>query len=317
MTRKVISIVTAVYNEEDNVEDCHKAVRALFDGPLADYDFEHIFADNCSTDRTVEVLRRMSEVESRIKIILNARNFGPMRSSFNALMAVSGDAAIPLLAADLQDPPEMIVEFVRQWEQGFEVVHGVREARDEAKLMVAVRRTYYGMVSKLSSVQVPPNVGEFQLIDRKVVDALKKFDDHYPYPRGLIARCGFRTTGVPYTVRARQHGISKNRLWHLIDQGLNGLVSTSNLPLRMSMIAGLAISVLSISFAIIELLINLIFFRELQAPGIGLLITALFFFSGVQLFFIGVLGEYIGSIHSQVRGGPVVIERGRINFKEE
>ncbi|CAA7621642.1 glycosyltransferase family 2 protein [Magnetospirillum sp. UT-4] len=314
MTRKIISIVTAVFNEEDNVEECHKAVRALFDGPLADYDFEHIFADNCSTDRTVEILRRMAEAEPRIKVILNARNFGPMRSSFNALMATSGDAAVPLLAADLQDPPELIVEFVKRWEEGFEVVHGVREARDEGRVLSAVKAVYYRTVSQLSSVQVPPNVGEFQLIDRKVVEALRSFDDHYPYPRGMIARCGFRTTGIPYRVKARARGMSKNRVWNLIDQGMNGLVSTSNVPLRVSMIAGLVISVLAISFAILELFINLLFFREFQAPGIGLLITALFFFSGVQLFFIGVLGEYIGSIHAQVRGGPLVVERGRINF---
>lgn len=312
--RKVISIVTAVYNEEDNVEECHKAVRALFDGPLAAYDFEHVFADNCSSDRTVEILRRMAEAEPRIKVILNARNFGPMRSSFNALLATSGDAAVPLLAADLQDPPELIVEFVKRWEEGFEVVHGVREARDEGPILSLVKSAYYRTVSKLSSVNVPPNVGEFQLIDRKVVEALRGFDDHYPYPRGMIARCGFRTTGIPYRVLARARGLSKNRLWNLIDQALNGLVSTSNIPLRLSMIGGLVIAALSIAFAFFELLINLVFFREFQAPGIGLLIIALFFFSGVQLFFIGVLGEYIGSIHSQVRGGPIVVERGRINF---
>jgi len=315
--RKLISIVTAVYNEEDNVEACHAAVKALFEGPLKDYDFEHVFADNCSTDATVAVLERMAGAEPRIKVILNARNFGPMRSAFNALMATTGDAAVPLLAADLQDPVSLIADFVKLWEQGFEVVHGVRETREEGPVMVAVRRAYYRVVAGMSSVTVPPNVGEFQLIDRKVVDALRRFDDHYPYTRGMIARCGFKTTGIPYRVQARQRGISKNRLWHLLDQGMNGLVSTSNVPLRLSMIAGLILSVASMAYAVVQLLINVLFFRELSAPGIGQLTIALFFFSGVQLFFIGVLGEYIGSIHAQVRGGPVVVERGRINLDRE
>ena len=315
--RKLISIVTAVYNEEDNVDECARAVRALFEGPLADYDFEHIFADNCSTDGTRAALERLAAADPRIKVILNARNFGPMRSSFNALMASSGDAAVPLLAADLQDPPALIVDLVRLWEAGHEVVQAVREQRDEGRLMVAVRRTYYRTVSRLSSVEVTPNVGDFQLIDRKVVEALHRFDDRYPYIRGLIARCGFRTAGISYRVEARRRGVSKNSLWNLVDQGLNGLVSTSNVPLRICMLIGLLLSAFSLAYALIELVVGLVYFRAFQAPGIAQLTVALFFFSGVQLFFIGVLGEYIGSIHAQVRGGPTVIERGRINFEVE
>ncbi|HSV30092.1 MAG TPA: glycosyltransferase family 2 protein [Candidatus Omnitrophota bacterium] len=315
--RKLISIVTPVYNEEGNVEECAKMVRALFDdgGPLAAYDLEHIFADNCSTDATVPALRKLAEADKRVKVILNARNFGPFRSTFNALKSANGDAVVPLLAADLQDPVEMIADFVRLWEDGFEVVQGVRETREEGRVMVAIRRLYYRSVSALSSVNVPPNVGEFQLIDRKVVEALKQHDDYYPYIRGMIARCGFRVTGLPYRVQARKRGMSKNRMWHLVDQGLNGVISTSNVPLRISMIAGLALSALSIVYALLQLLINLVFWRELSAPGIAQLTVAIFFFSGVQLFFIGLLGEYIGAIHSQVRGGPLVVERERINFQ--
>lgn len=314
--RKLISIVTPVYNEQDNVEECHKAIRALFDGPLADYDFEHIFADNCSTDATATVLARMAQEEKRIKVILNARNFGPFRSTFNAIRSARGDAVVPLLAADLQDPVDMIADFVRLWEQGYEVVQGIRETREEGAVMVAVRRLYYRTVTALSSVNVPPNVGEFQLIDRKVVEALRQFDDYYPYIRGLIARCGFKVTGLPYRVAARQRGMSKNRMWHLVDQALNGIISTSNVPLRISMMAGLGLSALSILYAFLQLFINLLFWREFSAPGIASLTVALFFFSGVQLFFMGILGEYIGAIHSQVRGGPLVVERGRINFDE-
>ncbi|MBI5163197.1 MAG: glycosyltransferase family 2 protein [Magnetospirillum sp.] len=314
--RKLISIVTAVYNEEDNLSECVEAVRRLFAGSLAAYDYEHVFADNASTDRTVAMLTALAATDPHIKVILNARNFGPGRSCFNALLATKGDAAVPLLACDLQDPPELIAEFVRLWEQGYEVVQGVREERDEGPVMVAIRRLYYRTVSSLSAVAVAPNVGEFQLIDRKVVEALKRFDDTYPYIRGMIARCGFKVAGVPYKYLARARGISKNRLWGLVDQGLNGIISTSNVPLRLALAVGLGLSVLSILYALIQLVIGLIFFREFQAPGVAQLTVAVFFFSGVQLFFIGILGEYIGSIHAQVRGGPPVIERGRINFED-
>lgn len=312
--RKLISIVTPVWNEELNVVDCHDAVKRLFEGELTAYDYEHIFCDNASTDRTVPLLRELAARDPHVRVILNARNFGPLRSVFNALLATRGDAVVPLLAADLQDPPEVIVEFVRHWEAGHEVVYGIRANREEGWLMRTIRRWYYRMVTRLADIAIPPDVGEFQLIDRVIVEALRQCDDYYPYLRGLIASCGFRSTGVAYTWRARRRGLSKNRLYTLIDQGLNGLVSFTNVPLRLCLFFGFGLAVLSLLFAVAIFIVNLLFFRQLAPPGIPTLVVAIFFFSGVQLFFFGVLGEYISAIHSQVRKRPLVVERGRINF---
>ena len=311
---KIISIITPVYNEELNVEICYNAVCDLFANALSDYDYELTFADNASSDRTIEILRELAAKDRRVKVILNARDFGPSRSAFNAIKSASGDAVITLFPADLQDPPEVIAQFVERWEEGYDVVYGVRKQRDENRIMTGIRRTYYRLVSSLSSIDVPPDVGDFQLIDNKVLNSLKRHDDYYPYIRGLIASCGFRSTGVPYNWAARKHGISKNSLYTLLDQGLNGVISLSNVPLRLSMLLGFFLASASIFYAFLQLILNITYYRETSEPGIATLITGMFFFSGVQLFFIGVIGEYIGAIHGQVRGGPRVVEIERLNF---
>ncbi len=312
--RKCISIVTPCYNEELNVADCYQAIKDLFARHFPQYDYEHIFCDNASQDSTPDILARLAAADPRVKVILNAANFGPFRSMFNGLMATSGDAVVVQMVADLQDPPELIVDFIRHWEQGYDIVYGIRAQREEGLLLRSVRQVYYRTVSRLASINVPPNVSEFQLIDRQVVDALRQFDDYYPYIRGMIAYCGFRSIGIPHTWHARKKGFSKNRLYHLVDQGLNGLISLSNVPMRVCMLLGTIVSAFSILYAVVSLAMNLFYFRQIAAPGIPTLIVALFFFSGVILFFLGVLGEYISAIHSQVRRRPPVVERARFNF---
>ncbi len=312
--RRTLSILTPCFNEQENVRDCYEAVCRLFENELAAYDREHVFCDNASTDRTVEILKAIARDDPRVKIIVNARNFGPFRSAFNGLLATGGDAVLVFLAADLQDPPELIPDLVRRWEEGYEVVYAIRRRREENRLLAGARRLYYRLVTQLADVSIPPDVGEFQLIDRRVVEALRRFDDYYPYIRGMIAACGFRATGIEYTWRARKKGLSKNRWYHLVDQGLNGLISFSNLPMRICMLAGLGLATASIAYALVQLFVNLIFLRQLVQPGIATLIVALFFFSGVQLLFLGVVGEYVAAIHAQVRRRPLVIERERVNF---
>jgi polyisoprenyl-phosphate glycosyltransferase len=314
--RKLISIVTPCFNEAENVEECHRAIRELFDGELAAYDFEHIFSDNASTDTTPEILRRMAAADRRVKVILNARNFGPFRSDFNGLLHATGDAVLVLFAADQQDPPEVLPEMVRRWQEGYEVVYGIRANREEGWMMRGVRKLYYRLVRRFAEVDIPVDAGEFQLIDRAVADQLRKVDDYYPYIRGLIASCGFRRTSIPYTWKARRRGLSKNRLYHLLDQGLNGLISFTNLPMRLCLLAGLVIAALSATAAIVNSVINLMH-RGIAPPGIPTLTAAVFFFGGVQLAFLGVLGEYISAIHSQVRRRPLVVERELINFDPE
>lgn len=310
----VISVVTPCYNEELNVRECRDAVRDVFVRELPGYDYEHIFCDNASTDATLERLRELAAEDPRVRVIANARNFGPFNSMFNGLLACTGDAIIPFVPADLQDPPELIPQFVREWQAGHEIVYGVRAEREETAALHAVRRAYYRLVSRFANIEIPLNAGEFTLIDRKVLAALRQCDDYYPYLRGLIANTGFRSTKIPYTWRARKRGFSKANTYALIDQGLNGLISFTNVPMRLVMFTGFTIAAVSILYAIATFLIALIWYRELAAPGIQTLIVALFFFSGVQLFVLGFLGEYISAIHFQVRKRPLVIERERVNF---
>ncbi len=314
MSGKTISIVSPCWNEEDNVRPCYEAIRSLFEERLPGYEFEHIFCDNGSTDRTVEVLRELAAEDGRVKVIVNSRNYGPFRSAFNAILRATGDAVVPMLAVDLQDPPELIVTFVEKWEEGYQVVAGARRVRREPFLLRSVRKLYYRIVSALADFSIPPDVGEFQLIDRVIVEGLRQFDDHYPYIRGMIADCGYDVTTVDYEWRRRERGVSKNRLYHLIDQGLNGIISFTSVPLRLATLAGFTIALLSASWAIVQLVYNILRFREATMPGIASILVAVFFFAGVQLMFLGFLGEYIGAIHSQVRRRPLVIERETINF---
>jgi polyisoprenyl-phosphate glycosyltransferase len=312
--KELISVITPCFNEEANVVECYETVQAVFDGLLPDYDYEHIFCDNASSDRTVEILKEISVKDRRVKIIVNSRNFGPFRSLFNGLMSSSGDAVVVFLPADLQDPPEVIVDFIRLREQGYEVVYGIRKHREESWIMRTIRRAYYRLVSRMANIQIPVDVGEFQLVDRKVVEALRQCDDYYPYIRGMIAGCGFRSVGVEFTWKARKRGLSRNRLYDLIDQGLNGMISFTNVPLRLCMFLGFLVAMLSFLYGTSALILNLVYYRELAPPGIPTLIVALFFFFGFQLLLIGVLGEYISAIHSQVRKRPLVVERERVNF---
>jgi glycosyltransferase involved in cell wall biosynthesis len=311
---KTISIVTPCYNEELNIRDCHEAVRALFDRELGDYRREHIFCDNASTDSSIDILRAIAKEDPAVRVVLNARNFGPLRSTFNGVMASTGDAVLLFLPADMQDPPELLPEFVKLWEQGFEIIYGVRAVREERWLMRKLRDWYYRLLIRFSEFKVPPGVGDFQLVDRRVVNAMRVVRDNYPFMRMMTFECGGRAIGVPYTWRARKKGLSKNRLAALIDQGINGFVSFTTAPLRLSLYIGFGLAFLSLLYAVINFVIGIVRYQTIAEPGIMTLVVAFFFFGGVQLFILGILGEYILAIYGQVREKPVVFERERINF---
>lgn len=314
MKRKKISVVTPCFNEEGNVKNCYERLKKVFNKQLSNYDYEHIFCDNYSTDKTSEILRDIASYDKNVKIILNSRNFGAFNSMFNGLVSATGNAVIPFLPADMQDPPELIPDFVKKWEAGFEVVYGVRSNREEHALMHLIRKLYYRVINKFANINIPLNVGEFTLIDQKVHIALKQHEDYYPYIRGMIANCGFKSSMISYTWKARSSGSSKTSMYGLIDAGLNGLISFTNLPMRICMFIGFAIAFMSIIYSFYILVATLVIFNGVPHSGIPTLTVALFFFSGLNLFFLGVLGEYISAIHFQVRKKPLVIERERINF---
>lgn len=308
---KHISIVTPCYNEEENVEPLYERVKQVFAG-LPDYSYEHLFIDNASKDKTVAVLRRLAEHDKNVKVIVNARNFGHIRSPYHAMMQTTGAAVISIVA-DFQDPPELIEQFLKKWQEGYKIVLGVKEGAQESRLMYWIRSIYYRLVSRLADIELVKQFTGFGLYDRQVIDILRQINDPYPYFRGLIADIGFESCKIPYHQPGRRRGITKNNFYSLYDLAMLGIVNHSRVPLRLATMAGFLMSGLSLLAAFGYLAAKLLFWYWFTV-GVAPLIISLFFFSSVQLFFIGILGEYIGAIHTQVQKRPLVIEQERINF---
>jgi polyisoprenyl-phosphate glycosyltransferase len=311
---KTISIITPCYNEEASIRECYDTIRQVMDTHLPGYGREHIFCDNCSTDRTVEILREIAAADPSVKVIVNARNFGILRNNYNGVLAATGDAVILFMPVDMQDPPDLIPEFVKHWESGIEIVYGIRAEREEPFLLRNARKAYYQVLSRLSYIDYPPNVGDFQLVDRRVVDSMKRIDDAQPFMRMMPFEVGFKSLGIAYTWRARKHGVSRNAFLSMIDQGLNGLISFSHAPVRIALWTGVAISFVSFLYTIGVFLAVAFGWVKAEA-GIPTVILAVFFFGGIQLLFLGVIGEYVLAIFNQVRRRPIVFERERINFQ--
>lgn len=311
--KPLISIVTPCFNEELNVLNCANELKAVMETQCPSYDYEHIFVDNSSTDSTFDTLKELALTDSRVKVILNSRNVGPFRNMWHGLKNASGNAIIPLLPADLQDPADVIPEFIKLWEQGNLVVHGVRRNRREFFLMRIARSTYYRVIRKFADVDIPLDAGEFMLIDRRIADSILSLDDQYPYIRGLVAQCGAQSGFVQYDWKQRKVGKSRNSLVDLIDQAINGFVSTSKIPARLALLVGFLLSAAGIVGAIATTALFLIHRGE-AAVGVPTAIVAIFFFAGIQLLFLGLIGEYVLSIHGQVRKAPPMFELARINL---
>jgi glycosyltransferase involved in cell wall biosynthesis len=311
---KKITIITPCFNEELNVETCAIELRKVMEKDLSNYRYEHIFTDNASTDSTMEKLRQLALNDKNIKVILNSRNVGPFRNMWNAMKKSEGDAVIPLLPADLQDPPSVIPKLVEKWELGYLVVYGERSKRQESLFMRLLRKIYYRIIHKFSEDKIPVNSGEFLLADRKVINSILSNDDYYPYIRGLIAQTRVSSSSVKYTWVKRARGKSKNNLLSLIDQAINGFVSTSRIPARLALLGGFLLSAIGLVFALFTAISILVFNVEVQ-PGIPTIIVGIFFLGGIQLLFLGIIGEYVLSIHGQVRRNPPMFEIENINFK--
>jgi glycosyltransferase involved in cell wall biosynthesis len=307
----LISIVTPCFNEEDNVERTYGEVKKLFAG-LGKYRYEHLFIDNASTDRTVEILRRIAARDKNVRVIVNSRNFGHIRSPMHGLMQTRGDAAI-FVVADLQDPLTLIPVFLDHWEKGAKSVLGVKVRSKEHPLMFMLRRIYYRVVNLLADIELVENFYGFGLYDRAVVEAIRAMDDPYPYGRGMICEIGFQPVKIEYTQNRRERGITKNNFYTLYDMAMLGITSHSKVPLRLATMLGFTTAGLSFLAGSAYFVYKLLFWQNFSV-GIAPLVVGLFFFGSVQLFFIGILGEYIGAIHTQVVHRPLVVERERINF---
>ncbi len=309
--RPLLSVVTGTFNEAGNIEEFVRRVEAVFSG-LEKYRYEILVIDNASIDDTPEILRRLAVENPRVKVILNARNFGHIRSPYHALLQAKGNAAL-CLASDLQDPPELIPQFIEKWEQGSKAVVGIKESSEESPLFFFIRRCYYGLVQRLSESKMIQNFTGFGLYDRAVIEYCQRIQDPYPYFRGLIAEIGLPVACIPYRQPLRKRGLTKNNFYMLYDLAMLGIVKHSKVPLRLATMSGFALSLFSLLTGLLYLVYKLLFWDRFSA-GMAPVVIGLFLFCSVQLFFIGILGEYIGVILTHVRKLPLVVEKERINF---
>jgi len=308
--KKMISIVTPCYNEEENVDELYQRIAAVM--ATLSYDYEHIYIDNASTDSTVKKIKDIAARDKRVKLIVNARNFGHIKSPYYGILQSSGDACI-MITSDLQDPPEMIPEFIKKWEEGYKTVLAVKPESEESSVMFFLRKMYYRFITRISEVPLVQNSTGAGLYDRVVVDILRNINDSYPYFRGLLCEIGFPIATVPFKQPRRQRGVTKMNFYTLYDIAMLGITNHSKVPLRLMAMGGFLLSILSLLAAFGFLVAKLMFWNYFQL-GIAPILIGIFFFGAIQMFFIGVLGEYIASIHTQVRNMPLVIEAERVNF---
>jgi polyisoprenyl-phosphate glycosyltransferase len=311
MAMKKITLVSGCYNEEGNLSDLISRVFAVAQ-QFPRYEWEYILIDNCSTDGSPAILRRLAAADKRIKVIFNTRNFGYIRSPYYGILQARGDAVI-YLASDLQDPPETLAEFIPKWEEGFKVVAAIKNESEESPLFFLARKAYYSTVAGLSDVDLLKNFTGFGLYDQVVIEQMRQLDDPYPYFRGIIAELGFPIARINFVQPRRKRGFSKSNFYSLYDVAMLGFTNHSKVPLRLATMLGFLLSILSFAVGFVYLVLKLLFWNVF-AMGQAPLVVGLFFLGSVQMLFIGILGEYIGAIHTKVTRRPLVIERERLNF---
>ena len=310
--KKTISISSSCYNEEGNLQEWYSRLVNVFK-QIPQYDYEIIIADNCSTDGSRDIMRKIASADKRFKVIFNANNFGQIRSPFNALLQCSGDGAVQMVS-DLQEPPEVILDMVRRWEEGYQVVVGVKDGTKEGLLMSAARKFYYALLAYVSdSNRIIQNFTGFGLYDRKFVEALRRYRDPYPYLRGLVSEIGFKRTEVHYMQAQRKYGVTKNNFFKLYDYAMNGFVNNTKLPLRLAVFVVFCLAGISFLISLLYLIYKIVFWDTFTI-GMAPIIIGFFFFAAIQLIFIGIIGEYVGAILTQVKNSPLVIEDEKLNF---
>ena len=308
---KKITVVSGCYNEEGNLEELLRRIWAVA-ARFPQYEWSCLIVDNCSTDRSPEILRRIAAGDRRLKVILNARNFGHIRSPYHGILQAPGDAVV-FLASDLQDPPELIEQFVPLWEQGWKAVAAVKNESAESPVFFLVRKVYYKLVARLADVDLLLNFTGFGLYDRALVEHLRSCEDPYPYLRGQISEIGYPVVRVPFMQPRRTRGFTKNNLYTLFDIAMLGFTNHTKVPLRLATMVGFLMALFCFGVSAGYFVYKLLNWESFSL-GTAPIIVGLFFIGSVQLFFIGVLGEYIGAVHTKVTKRPLVVERERLNF---
>jgi len=307
----LVSLSIPCYNESENVDELYRRICSAISS-TTNYEFEFVFIDNASEDDTVQKLALLAAQDSRVKIIVNTRNFGHIRSPYWGMMQTKGDLTITL-ASDLQDPPELIPQFIAEWEKGWKIVLAVKPSSKTNFLVHKMRRLYYQILDGIANVDLVKDATGFGLYDRMVLDQLRKIADPYPYLRGLICELGFPIKTIPFTQPRRERGISKNNFYTLFDIAMLGIVSHSLVPIRLASICGLVIGFLSFLVAVFYTVMKLLYWDSFPM-GMAPIVIGIFLLFSLLFIFIGLLGEYIGSIHSYVKNRPIVVEKERINF---
>ena len=311
---KTITVVIPTFNEEENIEKVYARVKEVFQTSLTSYQMEILFIDNCSTDQTRNLIRKLAYSNKNVKAIFNARNFGFTRSTYYGLVHATGDCAV-LLFADMQDPPEMIKQFVNEWENGYKIVIGIKSQSKESKLLYFIRKCYYSFIKRISEVDHINQFDGFGLYDASFIQVLKSLQDPLPYLRGIVAELGYKKKEVFYTQEKRKYGKTSFNFYRLYDQAMLGITSYSKVVLRLATLIGFFVAILSLLIAMFTFVYKL-FNWESFPIGNAAISIGVFFFGAVQLFFIGLLGEYVLSINTRVLHRPLVIEEERINFDD-
>tara|TARA_B100001996_G_scaffold382795_1_gene375723 strand:- start:1068 stop:2027 length:960 start_codon:yes stop_codon:yes gene_type:complete len=308
---KKISIITPTFNEEENVALMIDAIAKVAQKEK-EYTFEHIIIDNASTDRTVSKVKDLIDKYPHVGLIVNNRNFGQLRSPFYALTIAESDATVQL-CSDMQEPPELIHDFLRKWEDGALVVGGVKESSEENRFLFFLRGIYYKLLSAITEHDLISQFTGFGLFDKTVIEEFRKINDLYPYSRGLISDLGFKVEVVKYRQKEREFGSTKNNFFTLFDYALVGMISNSKIPIRIATLFGFIFSVFTFASGIVYFILKLLFWDSFEI-GLAPLIILISFGLSIIVFFLGIIGEYIGSIHSEVLRRPRVLEKKRINY---
>ena len=313
--KKTISIMVPTYNEEENVMLMYQALKDTFKKDLPNYQYEILFIDNKSKDNTRNLIRKICEKDKNVKAIFNAQNFGQFNSPYFGLINTTGDCTISV-AADFQDPVEMIPKFVKEWENGYKIVIGIKNKSKESKLVYLLRSIYYKLIKKFSEVEQIEHFTGFGLYDKAFINVLKELDDPEPYLRGIVSELGFERKEIPFTQPKRERGKSSNNWYRLYDGAMLGITSYTKIGLRAATIIGFMVSFVSFIIAIVYLILKLCNWNNFQA-GIAPLIIGVFLLGGLQIFFIGFLGEYILKINQRVMHRPLVVVEEKLNFEKE
>jgi glycosyltransferase involved in cell wall biosynthesis len=309
---KKISVVTPTYNEEQNIITLYGRIKDTI-SKLDNYIFEIIIIDNASSDNTRTLLRELAKKDKSVKLIFNTRNFGHIRSPYWGLMQAHGDAVI-YLASDLQDPPEYINRFIDEWEKGWKVVLGTKEKSKTNQITHKLRKLYYLLLDKITDIEIIRDSTGFGLYDKIVINQIRAINDPYPFLRGLISELGYPVKRLQFEQPRREFGVTKNNIYTLYDIALLGIVSHSNIPLRISSFIGYTISILSFILGVAYLVLKINDWYAFPR-GVAPIIILMFLFFGLLFIFLGLIGEYISVIYAHIRNRPVVVESERVNFE--